>query len=88
MAGKSPARKGAPSKAAKPAKGTKSGDAPVVAPKVPRRQDLGIGNLTPEHVTAIRHSPKAAPRGDGLGSARTGRKQDPPRNAAKKRRNG
>lgn len=84
MASKTPARKTA--KGTKGRKGSRVGDSPRIAPQLPQRQDLGIGNLRPEHLAAIRRAPKAAPRGDGLGSARTGRTQGTPRNASRSRK--
>ena len=87
MAGKPQARKST-LKTGKPGKGTsnKADGSPRIAPQLPERQDLGIGNLRPEHIAAIRRSPKAAQRGDdGLGSARTGRTQGMPRNAGGRR---
>jgi hypothetical protein len=90
MGGKSQARKSTP-KTGKPGTGTsnKAAGSPRVAPQLPQRQDLGIGNIRPEHVAAIRRSPPPAPHGDdGLGSARTGRTQGTPRNAARRSRKG
>ena len=88
MAGKSQARKSV-AKTGKPGTGTsnKAGGSPRIVPQLPQRQDLGIGNIRPEHVAAIRRSPQPAPRGDdGLGSARTGRTQGTPRNAGRRSR--
>lgn len=86
MAGKSQARKGA-AKTGKPGTGTsnKAAGSPRIAPQLPQRPDLGIGNIRPEHLAALRRAPQPAPRGDdGLGSARTGRTQGTPRNAGRR----
>lgn len=78
MAAKPPARK--PPKPKVGQKGTGAS-----APKLPVRQDLGLGNLTSQHIAAMRRFPQPAQRDDGLGSARTGRTQGTARNAPRRR---
>ena len=92
MAGKSPAGKSTPPKASKPAKGTKSAkakasDSPRVAPELPRRQDLGIGNLRPEHVAAIRRAAKSAPSA-AAGTPKTGASRSAAKRGNTQRRRG
>jgi len=47
---------GKPRKGKQPAKGTTHESAK--APKLPQRQDLGIADLRPEHLAAIRRTPR------------------------------